>query len=151
MIVMPQLLSELPTTSVRTLGKEITPSTVAKDPGIYIDQSLTYNEQIAKTFSACLHELVQINTIKHFLDKETILLLVSSFVFSKLFYCSTVLSNTSKHNINKLQLVQNFAARVDLGLKKIDHIAQAIKSLNWLPVNHRIYLNDAVMMYKCIN
>ena len=50
MIVMPQLLSELPTTSVRTLGKEITPSTVAKDPGIYIDQSLTYNEQIAKTF-----------------------------------------------------------------------------------------------------
>ena len=40
MIVMPQLLSELPTTSVRTLGKEITPSTVAKDPGIYIDHSL---------------------------------------------------------------------------------------------------------------
>ena len=36
-------------------------------------------------------------------------------------------------------------------LKKIDHISQAIKSLNWLPVNHRIYLNDAVMMYKCIN
>ena len=91
---MPQLLSELPTTSVRTLGKEITPSTVAKDLGIYIDQSLTYNEQIAKTFSTCLHELVQINKIKHLLDKETILLLVSSFVFSKLFYCSTVLSNT---------------------------------------------------------
>ena len=34
---------------------------------------------------------------------------------------------------------------------KFDHISQAIKSLNWLPVNDRIYLNDAVMMYKCIN
>ena len=76
---------------------------------------------------------------------------MSSFVFSKLYYCSTVWSNTSKHNINKLQLVQNFAARVVLGLKKFDHISQAIKSLNWLPVNDRIYLNDAVMMYKCIN
>ena len=75
---------------------------------------------------------------------------MSSFVLSKLFYCSTVLSNTSKHNINNLQLVQNIAARVDLGLKKFDHISQAIKSLNWLPVNDRIYLNDAVMMYKCI-
>ena len=47
--------------------------------------------------------------------------------------------------------MQNFAARVVLGLKKFDHISQAIKSLNWLPVNDRIYLNDAVMMYKCIN
>ena len=47
--------------------------------------------------------------------------------------------------------MQNFAARVVLGLKKFDHISQAIKSLNWLPVNDRIYLNDALMMYKCIN
>ena len=152
MIGTPQLLNKLPTASVRMLGKEMTPSTVVKDLGIYIDQSLTYNEHIAKTVvSICLQKLVQINRIKHLLDKKTILLLTNSFVFSKLYYCSTVWSNTSKHNINKLQLVQNFAARVVLGLKKFDHISQAIKSLNWLPVNDRIYLNDAVMMYKCIN
>ena len=36
-IGMPQLLNKLPTASVRMLGKEITPSTVAKDLGIYID------------------------------------------------------------------------------------------------------------------
>ena len=129
----------------------MTPPTVVKDLGIYIDQSLTSDEHIAKTVSICLHKLVQINRIKHLLDKKTILLLMNSFVFSKLYYCSTVWSNTSKHNINKLHLVQNFAARVVLGLKKFDHISQAIKPLNWLPVNDRIYLNDAVMMYKCIN
>ena len=143
---MPQLLNKLPIASaVWMLGNEITPSTFAKDLGIYIDQSLTYSEGIAKTVSTCLHKLVQINRIKHLLDKKTILLLMSSFVFSKLYYCSTVWSDTSKHNINKLQLVQNVAARVVLGLKKFDHISQAIKSLNWLPVNDRIYLNDAVM------
>ena len=138
MIGMRQLLNKLPTASVRMLGKEIKPSTVAKDLGIYIDQSLTYNEHIAKTVSISLHKLVQINRIKHLLDKKTILLLMNSFVFSKLYYCSTVWSNTSKHNINKLQLVQNFAARVVLGLKKFDHISQDIKSLNWLSVNDRM-------------
>ena len=149
---MPRLLNKLPTASVWMLGKEITSSTVGKDLGIYIDQSLTYNEHIAKTVvSICLQKLVQINRIKHLLDKKTILLLTNSFVFSKLYYCSTVWSNTSKHNINKLQLVQNFATRVVLGLKKFDHISQAIKSLSWLPVNDRIYLNDVVMMFKCIN
>ena len=119
MIGTPQLLNKLPTASVRMLGKEITPSTVARDLGIFIDQSLTYNEHIAKTASICLHKLVQINRIKHLLEKETILLLENSFSFSKLYYCSTVWSNTNKHNINKLQLVQNFAARVVLGLKTV--------------------------------
>jgi len=52
---------QLPTAAVRMLGKEITLSTVAKELGIYIDQSLTYNEHIAKTVSICLHKLVQIN------------------------------------------------------------------------------------------
>ena len=96
MIGTPQLLNKLPTASVRMLGKEMTPSTVVKDLGIYIDQSLTSDEHIAKTVSICLHKLVQINRIKHLLDKKTILLLMNSFVFSKLYYCSTVWSNTSK-------------------------------------------------------
>ena len=47
--------------------------------------------------------------------------------------------------------MQNFTARIVLGLKKFAHILQGIKSLNWLPVNDRIYLNDAVMMFKCVN
>ena len=65
MISMPQLLIKLPTASVWMLGKGITPSTVAKDLGIFIDQSLAYNELIAKTVSTCLHKLVQINGKKH--------------------------------------------------------------------------------------
>ena len=52
---------------------------------------------------------------------------MSSFVFSRLYYCSTVWSSTIKRNIKKLQLVQNFAARIVLGLKKFDHISQGIK------------------------
>ena len=37
MIGMPRLLDELRTASVRMLEKDITPSTLAKDLGIYID------------------------------------------------------------------------------------------------------------------
>ena len=77
---MPQLLNKLPIASaVRMLGNEITPSTFAKDLGIYIDQSLTCNEHITKTVSTCLHKLVQINKIKHLLDKKTLLLLMDPY------------------------------------------------------------------------
>ena len=76
---------------------------------------------------------------------------MNAFVFSKLFYCSTVWANTSQSNVKKLQLVQNFAARIVLGLRKYDHISDGIRSLNWLTVKDRLLLNDAVMVYKCLN
>ena len=122
------------------LGIEITPVAVAKDLGIYIDQSpLTYNDHVTKTASNCLHKLIQINRIKHLLDSKTLILLMNCFVFSKRLYCSTVLLNTS------------FAARIVLGLRKFDHISQGIRSLNWLSVCDRLYLNDAIMIFKCIH
>ena len=45
-----------------------------------------------------------------------------SYPVKKLFYCSSVWGNTSKRNLHKLQLVQNFAARVVLGLRKFEHV-----------------------------
>ena len=69
---------------LRILGKTIVPVSVATDLGIYIDQSLTYNDHITKTVSTCLQTFMQIIKIKHFIDKNTLLLLLlSSLVFSK--------------------------------------------------------------------
>ena len=38
--------------------------------------------------------------------------MINSVVFGKLFYCSAVWAGTYKQNIHKLQLMQNFAARI---------------------------------------
>ena len=99
---------------LRILGKTIvgTCQCCCQDLGIYIDQSLTYNYHITKTVSTCLQKLIQIKRIKHLIDKSALLLLlVSSLVFSELYYCSSIWSNTSKRNIKKLQLIQNFVKR----------------------------------------
>ena len=102
---------------------------MAKDLGVMIDSSLSYNEHVTKTVSNCMYRPIRINRIKHPLDRKTLLLLINAFVFSKLFYCSTVWSNTSKTNVKRQQLVQNFAGRIVLGLRKYDHISEGLKSL----------------------
>ena len=43
-----------------------------------------------------------------------------------------------KYEINKLQSVQNAAARVIACLRKFDHISDTLKELHWLPVEQRI-------------
>ena len=133
------------------LGKEVKPSTVTKDLGVHIDCHLNYNEHIAKTVSTCTYMLSHINRIKHLLDSKTLVFLMNAFIFSRLYYCSTVWSNTTKENIKKLQLIQNFACRIVLGLKKYDHITEGLKSLNWLNVNDRLLVNDLLMVHKCIH
>ena len=76
--------------------------------------------------------------------------LINAFVFSKLFYCSTVWSSTSKKNVRKLQLVQNYACRIVAGLRKYDYVREALKSLKWLNVRDKLLFNDLVMVYKCL-
>ena len=148
-----QLLKRLPHISLSLLGKTVSPVSFVKDLGVYIDQYLTYDVHITKTDSSCMNQLVQISRIKHLLDKKTLLLLIDSFVFSKLFYCSSVWGNTSKRNLHKLQLVQNFATRVVLRLRKFDHISQGRRSLRWLDVTEteKVLFNELVFAFKCVN
>ena len=136
---------------VKLLGKEIKPVPVAKYLGVIIDPSLSYNEHVTKTVSDCVHRLIRINRIKYRVDRKTLLLIINAFVFSKLFYCSTVWSNTSKPNVKKMQLVENFAGRIVLGLRKCNHISEGLKSLRWLPIADKLLLNVPVMVHKCLN
>ena len=53
--------------------------------------------------------------------------------------------------MHKLQLVQNFATRVVLGVRKFDYISQGRRSLSWLDITERVSFNDLVLAFKCVN
>ena len=61
-----------------------------------------------------MSSLRQNNRVKHAFDRRTILLVMDTLVYSKLFYCSKVWVNCTELNIEKLQLVQNFACRSEI-------------------------------------
>ena len=146
------MLQNVPTEmSLTFLGKTIRPVLLAKDLGINLDPYLSYDDHISKLVSSCMRKLCQINRVKDSFDNETLKLVIETLVISKLLYCSTVWSNTSSNNINKLQSVQNFACRVISGVGKFDHITPALRELNWLPVEKLLLERETVMAYKCLN
>ena len=102
---------------VTLVGKQLHPVSSAKDLGVTIDASLTYDEHVTNVASSCTASLCQINRIRHILDRQTLTTIINALVFSKLYYCSSVWANTSKKNLEKLQRVQNFAARIITGTK----------------------------------
>ena len=77
-----------------------------------MDCNLTYDEHITQLTSKCIGSLCQINRVKYLFDRRTLITIINSLVFSKLLYCSSVWANITKKNIELLQTVQNFAARI---------------------------------------
>ena len=132
------------------LGKELEPVKAARDLGVTLDSNLTYNEHIVSTVSSCMSRLGQINRVKHIFDKRALIIIINALVFSKLFYCSSVWSNTTQANLDKLQAVQNFACRILCGAKKFDHITPLLKGLRWLPIRQQLYFRFAVLVFKCM-
>jgi hypothetical protein len=82
-----------------------------------------------------MSSLAQINSAKHFLDKNLLILVIRSLVFNKLYYCSSVWANTTANNIRRLQAVQNFAvAIITKSAIKFDHLTPLLNELHWIPV-----------------
>ena len=48
-------------------------------------------------------------------------------------------------------MVQNFAARVVIGLRKFDRISHGRRFLRWLDVTEKVLFNDLVLAFKCVN
>ena len=69
--------------------------------------------------------------------------------YGKLF---TIWSGTSQQNICKLQLLQNFAARIITGKKKYDHISGSIKNLGCMVTyKWNAAAQGVTRVYKCLN
>ena len=52
--------------------------------------------------------------------------------------------------MERLQLVQNAAARLVSGTRKFDHITPVLKEMHWLPVRQRITYKVAMLVFKCL-
>ncbi len=77
--------------------------------------------------------------------------LVHAFMTSRLDYCNALLGGCPASSINKLQVVQNAAARVLTRLRKYDHITPILQSLHCLPIKLRISYKILLLAYKALN
>ena len=82
-----QMLQRLPADFyVTLLRKEVTIASSARDQGLQVDSTLSFDEHITNTVSSWLGSLCQINRVRHFLGTRTLGNVVNALVFGKLHY-----------------------------------------------------------------
>ena len=100
---------------------------------------------------SCFGQIRQIGNIRQYLTTDATKSLVNSLVTSRLDYCNALLSGVPKTILNKLQNVQNTAARVVTRTSRNCHITPILKELHWLPVQYRVQYKILSQTYKALH
>ncbi len=104
--------------------------------GVLFDSNLSFESHISSICKTAFFHLKNISKLRPMLSISNAEMLIHAFMTSKLDYCNALLSGCSAHLINKLQIVQNVAARVLTRTRKSDHISPVLSTLHWLPIKH---------------
>ena len=128
---------------------EFVPS--VKNLGVILDCHLTMSEHVKNTCKIAYMHIRQISAIRHLLTQEATQTLVCAFILSRLDYCNSLLSGCPKYLVDRLQRVQNSAARLICKVRKSHHITPILHSLHWLPVSARIQYKTSCLCYNSVS
>ena len=92
--------------------------------------------------------LYNIGRIRCYLSKSAAEQLVHAFITSKLDYCNALLCCVPSLLTQKLQRIQNAAARIITRTSRLAHITPVLFSLHWLPVCQRIKFKVLVIVFR---
>jgi hypothetical protein len=145
------LKDRVPPVCLQIGNNTINPTASVRNLGVVFDQSLSMSSQITSLCTSLRYQLRNISRIRKFLDNDTCHLVVRALVLSRLDYGNALLYNSKTSDIQRLQRIQNWAAKLIHRALKNDHATPYLKELHWLPVRERITFKILVYVYKCIN
>ncbi len=132
-------------------GCSVNSSSSVRNLGVLFDSNLSFESHVSSICKTAFFHLKNISKLRPMLSTSNAEILIHAFMTSRLDYCNALLGGCSARLINKLQLVQNAAARVLTRTRKYDHISPVLSTLHWLPTKHRIDFKILLMTYKALN
>ncbi len=149
LVITPPALSKQLVPLTLQLGESaILPSQHVRDLGVTWDSAMRLEQHITNICKSAYHQLHNIYRIRKYLTKDATKSVVHAFITSRLDYCNSLLYGTPSCLLNRLQRVQNTAARLITGTPRSSHITPVLRELHWLPVTHRIIFKVALLTYK---
>ena len=133
-------------------GNEIYPSTSVKNLGVHFDSYMTFDVHIEEMRKKVIGILIFLNRIKVNIPLTTRIHVVQTLALSIINYCLKIWGSSYQSQIQKVQKLQNFAARIALGdVKKYEHITPHINKLKWLKISNKYIFDVCVYIFKFLN
>ena len=138
-------------TPVFISGHNIRFSQSVRNLGVFIDETLSMDVHIKHLCRILFCQLRRLGKIRPFLSTDAANKLTVSFVLTRLDYCNSLLAGLPDNKLNKLQCIQNHAARiVPLKPRHVSTIS-LLRTLHWLTVKARIQYKIACLCFQCLS
>ena len=122
--------------------------TFVKSLGIFIDKNLQWQTHIDKLSKKIASGIGAIKRIRDFVPTPTLHCTYNALIQSQFDYCNIVWGNCGKTLFDRLQKLQNRAARV-LTFSRYDAYANRLfRQLNWKDLSTQFQIKKALMVYK---
>ena len=146
-----QQLEKISIDSIKVGDSIVTAVDSVRDLGAYLDKNMSMEAHINTKCKAAFGQLYNLRRIRKYLTREATETLVHSFIFSHIDYCNALLYNIPKYQINKLQRIQNMAAKLIFQQPKFSHVTPLLTELHWLPVEYRIKFKLLILTFKGVH
>lgn len=100
-----------------------------KNFGFWLDSGLKFDKKINGVVKSCVFHLHRLAKVKAFLSMKNFEKVIHVFIISHLDYCNSFYYGINCSSMERLQLVQNAAARRLSGTRKFQHISPILFSL----------------------
>ncbi|KAF7664436.1 hypothetical protein LDENG_00176370, partial [Lucifuga dentata] len=84
------------------------------------------------------YHLRNIAKLSSIVSRSELEIIIHAFISSRLDYCNSLFTCLSKTSMDRLQVVQNAAAKLLTKSSKRSHVSPLLISLHWLPIKFRI-------------
>ncbi|KAL9973623.1 hypothetical protein ACROYT_G020101 [Oculina patagonica] len=123
----------------------------AKSLGVIIDDRLDWSSHIEKLTKKIASGIGALKRVRHLIPQATLHLMYRSLIQPHFDYCSTVWGNCGITLQNKLQKLQNRAARV-LTFSNYDaHAGDLFEILGWKNLARQQQIQRATMVYRSLH
>ena len=116
-----------------------------------MDQLLTMAPQVTAVSAACNYHLRRLSSLRCYLTTEAARTAVQALITSRLDYCNSLFINISAVHLERLQRLQNKAARLVSRVSSREHVTPILQQLHWLPIHCRAPYKILLMVFKCIH
>ena len=141
-------LKLIPDISIAIGNSSIHPSESVRNLGAFFDSAMSMSSHISYISQTVNYYLRNISRARKFMDESTCHHAVRSLVLSRLDYCNGLLSSVPNVHIQRLQRLQNWAARLVFAVNRKHDPIPLMHSLHWLPIQQRKMFKHLLFVYK---
>ena len=132
-------------------GESIQGKPCVRNLGAYFDNELKMDTHVNNILKQGYFHIHQIRTIRKYLNEFATKTLIHATVMSRIDYANALLYGIPEVHLDKLQRLQNCAARLITGDTRRVHSVLILRKLHWLPVRARIRYKIILLTFKALN